>query len=122
MRRLALTALAAFLVAGVAQAESHKPAAPQLLDLRIDNGSTPFAGDSSLLTTVSPNGDGFRDVANVDFTLSEPATVTMEVTRTVKKPVVLALALAGALVAALKRRRGQADAALWREATSDSSR
>jgi len=38
VRRLVLTALAAFLVGGVAHAESHKPAAPQLLDLRIDNG------------------------------------------------------------------------------------
>ena len=39
-----------------------------------------------------------------------------------RTPIVLAVALAGAVVAALKRRRGQADAALWREATSDSSR
>jgi hypothetical protein len=89
VRRLALAALAAFLVAGVAHAESHKPAAPQLLDLRIDNGSTPFAGDSSLLTTVSPNGDGFRDVARIHFRLKAPATVTMDVTRTVKVPQVV---------------------------------
>jgi hypothetical protein len=59
---------------------------PQLLGLHIDNGSTPFAGDSALLTTVSPNGDGFRDQANVSFRLEEEATVTMEVTRTVKVP------------------------------------
>jgi hypothetical protein len=59
---------------------------PQLFDLHIDNGSTPFAGDSALLTTVSPNGDGFRDQANISFKLREPATVTMEVTRTVKVP------------------------------------
>ena len=38
------------------------------------------------------------------------------------KPLLLAVAVAGAVFAALKRRRGQADAALWREATSDSSR
>ena len=89
MRRLALAALAVFLVAGVAQAESHKPAPPQLLDLRIDNGSTPFAGDSSLLATVSPNADAFRDVARVHFRLKAPATVTMDVTRTVKAPQVI---------------------------------
>ena len=89
MRRLALVALAAFLVAGVAQAESHKPLAPQLLDLRIDNDSTPFAGDSSLLATVSPNGDGFRDVARIHFRLKTRATVTMDVTRTVKVPQVV---------------------------------
>ena len=89
MRRLALAALAAFLVAGVAQAETHKPAAPQLLDLRVDNGATPFAGDSSLLTTVSPNDDAFRDAARVRFRLRAPATVTMDVTRTVKVPQVV---------------------------------
>ena len=89
MRRLALAALAVFLVAGAAQAESHKPAAPQLLDLRIDNSSTPFAGDSSLLTTVSPNDDDFRDVAQVHFLLKARATVTMDVTRTVKAPQVV---------------------------------
>lgn len=38
-----------------------------------------------------------------------------------KKPLLLVLALVGTAVAALKRRKGQADAALWREATSDSS-
>ena len=46
MRRPALLVLAALLVAGVAQAspgEKVKSDAPQLLDLRLDNGSTPFA-------------------------------------------------------------------------------
>ena len=59
---------------------------PQLHGLRVDNGSTRFAGDTALLTTMSPNGDGFRDRANVSFRLREEATVTMEVTRTVKVP------------------------------------
>ena len=63
VHRLALAALAAFLAAGVAHASGHKSgAAPELVGLRIDNGATPFAGDSALLTTVSPNYDGFRDV------------------------------------------------------------
>jgi hypothetical protein len=61
---------------------------PDLLGLRADNGSTPFESDNALLTTVSPNGDGFRDKANVTFRLAEPATVTMDVTRTVKIPTV----------------------------------
>jgi hypothetical protein len=86
VRRPALAVLAALLVAGVAHATPRKADAPQLLDLSVDNGSTPFAGDSKLLTTVSPNGDGFRDVANVRFRLRATATVTMEVTRTVKVP------------------------------------
>jgi hypothetical protein len=38
------------------------------------------------------------------------------------RPVLLVAALAAAALAVLRRRRGQADAALWREATSDSSR
>src|SRR5207245_4076060 len=63
--------------------------APQLLHLRADNGSSRFAGDGPLLTTVSPNGHGFRDRANITFFLEEPATVTMDVTRTVKVPHVL---------------------------------
>jgi hypothetical protein len=40
----------------------------------------------------------------------------------VKKPLLLVAAVAGAVAAVLKRRRAQTDAALWREATSDSSR
>jgi len=59
--------------------------APQLV-LHARNGTSPFAGDTEQLTTISPNGDGFRDRANVTFRLREPATVTMEVTRTVKVP------------------------------------
>jgi len=63
--------------------------APHLIGLRVDDGAEPYAGDTRLLTTISPNGDGFRDAANVRFTLREPATVVMEVTRTVKKPAVI---------------------------------
>ena len=37
--------------------------------LKVTNGSRPFAGDNRLLTTVSPNGDGFRDKAIVSFRL-----------------------------------------------------
>jgi hypothetical protein len=55
---------------------------PQLLDLRVTNGSRAFAGDGPLLTTVSPNGDGFRDAAVVQFRLTQPATVRMEVVAT----------------------------------------
>jgi N,N-dimethylformamidase beta subunit-like protein len=55
---------------------------PQLLDLRVTNGSAPFAGDRRLLTTVSPNRDGFRDAAFVHFRLTHPASVRMEVVAT----------------------------------------
>ena len=63
--------------------------APQLLNLHADDGSRPFTGDGPLLTTVTPNADGFRDYADVNFRLREQATVTMEATRTVKVPKVI---------------------------------
>ncbi len=45
---------------------------PDLAGLRGDNGSsTRFAGDGPLLTTISPNGDGFRDKAQIIFRLRE---------------------------------------------------
>jgi hypothetical protein len=84
LRRLALAALAALALATPANtATTH---GPQLLNLRVDDGPVPFAGDNRYLATVSPNGDGFRDSAHVHFSLAEPATVTMNVTRTVKVP------------------------------------
>jgi hypothetical protein len=102
LRRLAPFVLAALVLAGQAHAATTQ--APRLLNLRVDNGSTPFAGDSRYLTTVSPNGDGFRDAAQVHFTLSKPATVTMNVTRTVKVPhVVYTLTT---MLAAITRFRG----------------
>src|SRR5207244_557717 len=55
---------------------------PSLANLSVSDGSTPFAGDGRLLTTVSPNGDGFRDRAIVRFRLNEAATVRMDVVRT----------------------------------------
>ena len=33
------------------------------------------------MTTISPNGDGLRDRATIHFTLSEPATATLEIRR-----------------------------------------
>jgi N,N-dimethylformamidase beta subunit-like, C-terminal len=56
--------------------------APALHDLQVGNGSAPFAGDRRLLTTVSPNGDGFRDAAVVSFRLTRPATVRMDAVAT----------------------------------------
>ena len=57
-------------------------AAPSIHDLQVSNGSRPFAGDGRLLTTVSPNGDGFRERAIVSFRLDRAATVKMDVLRT----------------------------------------
>src|SRR2546423_9096611 len=80
-RAVLVVALALAAAAGAAPAVRVVPA-PRLLDLEVTNGSTPFAGDRRLLTTVSPNGDGFRDDAIVSFSLSRPATVRMDVVAT----------------------------------------
>jgi hypothetical protein len=87
LRRIALLALTA--LAWAAPAHAAPALTPKLYDLSVDDGSRPFHGDTKLLTTVSPNGDGFRDAAYVRFTLREAATVTMDVTRTVKVPHVI---------------------------------
>ncbi len=50
---------------------------PVLSDLRVGNGTGRFAGDSRLLTTISPNGDGYRDHAVVRFTVDRWARVTL---------------------------------------------
>jgi len=56
--------------------------APHLVGVRVDNGSTPFLGDGRYLTTVSPNGDGFRDAARVHFRLTAPGRVSLDVLQT----------------------------------------
>src|SRR4051812_29477988 len=71
MTALLLAAVSAFATPG-----------PALLGLDVSNGSVPFAGDQPLLTTVSPNGDGFRDSATVRFRLTRPAQVQLEVVAT----------------------------------------
>jgi hypothetical protein len=74
--------LAVSLTSAAAPAVRVAPA-PKLLDLRVSNGSTPYAGDRPLLTTVSPNGDGFRDRAVIGFRLTKSATVELDVLQTV---------------------------------------
>jgi hypothetical protein len=66
----------------VAALAAVSPPGPELLDLRVSNGSAPFAGDRALLATVSPNGDGFRDAAIVSFRLTRPASVRLDVVAT----------------------------------------
>src|SRR5919201_937851 len=69
------------LVCAAAAPAARRPPLP-LRSLHVTNGSTPFAGDRRLLTTVSPNGDGFRDRAIVSFRLDERATMKLEAVRT----------------------------------------
>src|SRR6266536_5166991 len=74
--------LAVSLTSAAAPAGRVEPA-PKLLDLRVSNGSAPYAGDRPLLTTVSTNGDDFRDHAVVGFRLTKSATVELDVLQTV---------------------------------------
>src|SRR4051794_26901922 len=68
-------------VAAVASVPAQ-PGPPRLLGLRVSNGGTPFAGDTPVLATVSPNGDGFRDRALIRFKLDRAATVEVRVVAT----------------------------------------
>jgi hypothetical protein len=55
---------------------------PELLGLHVSSGGGRFAGDGPLLTTISPNRDGFRDRALVRFSVDRVVTVRMTVNRT----------------------------------------
>jgi hypothetical protein len=79
---VAAAAVVTVAMAAAGAAPAARSAAPRLLSLRVGNGSTPFAGDGRLLTTVTPNGDGFRDRAIVRFRLDRPASVMLEAVRT----------------------------------------
>jgi len=80
---MGLSAVAATAVAvGLAASAPAQPGPPHLLGLRISNGGTPFAGDTPWLTTVSPNGDDFRDRALVRFALDRAATVEIRAVAT----------------------------------------
>ena len=80
--RTALVALFVVLLSPSSVPGAGVEPVPRLLDLRVSNGSTPFARDDRLLTTVSPNGDGFRDRAIVSFRLAGDATVALDVLQT----------------------------------------
>jgi hypothetical protein len=66
----------------LAEAVTSLLLAPHLVGVTVDNGSSPFLGDGRHLTTVSPNGDGFRDAARVRFRLTAPARVSLDVLQT----------------------------------------
>ena len=59
----------------------------RLLNIRARNRDRlPFQGDNKRFTTISPNGDKLRESAKIGFTLTEPAQVHFEVTRTLSSP------------------------------------
>ena len=53
--------------------------APSLADFRATNGGRPFAGDSPLLATISPEADTGRPTARIAFTLSEAAAISIQI-------------------------------------------
>ena len=63
---------------------------PQLVGLRAFTLSPQkYAGDRRLFVTISPNGDGVRDMAKISFTLTERATVRLRIARTLSRPEVI---------------------------------
>jgi hypothetical protein len=88
-KRSATAGLAVAIAIGAAASAPAQTGPPRLLGLRASNGGTPFAGDTPWLTTVSPNGDGFRDRAFFRFKLDRAATVEVRVVATdeVRRPV-----------------------------------
>ena len=80
--RAAFVALLALSLVAAAVPATRVQSAPRLFDLRVSNGSTPFDGDSRLLTTVSPNADRFRDRAILGFRLDVAASVKLDVLQT----------------------------------------
>lgn len=102
---------------GLAGAAAPKRAAvPALDELRVTNGSTPFRGDSRLLTTVSPNGDGFRDRVVVSFRLSRDALVRLDVLRT--DTIRVGRAAAETIWSSAKGLRAGPNQLVWRPARS----
>ena len=81
MRLLALPLLALLLVPG-----SPDRAAPGVYGFHVQASGKRFAGDRPLLATISPNGDGLRDVARISFTLTETARVSLAISKTLLHP------------------------------------
>jgi N,N-dimethylformamidase beta subunit-like protein len=61
-------------------------AAPFVSGFHVHAAGKAFAGDRPLLATISPNGDGYRDQATISFRLSEPARVTLAISKTLVRP------------------------------------
>ena len=89
MRLLLAAALPLLISVAAAGSSPAAPGPPRLLYVAVSNGGQPFAGDTTRLTTISPNGDGLRDRAVIRFSLDRPAVVDLQVVATgaVSQPV-----------------------------------
>ena len=76
MRKVALAFLLAVVALPVPVAPAGPPAA-LVTWISVSNGDTQYARDGRLVTTVSPNGDGFRDSARIHLVLSQSADITI---------------------------------------------
>jgi hypothetical protein len=85
-RLLASLAPIALLTVTTAAVGATELRAPELHDLAIENGGRPFAGDGRVLTTISPNGDGYRDRAVIRFRLDRDATVRLAISQAKPDP------------------------------------
>ena len=59
--------------------------APRLIRFSASNGGRPFAGDGPLLTTISPGGESGRSEAQIAFTLTEAAELTLRIEATKRR-------------------------------------
>jgi hypothetical protein len=88
LRRSVLVFALAFAAAASAEAAPDRTP-PAVTGFVVSNGGSPFAGDHRLLSTISPNGDGFRDRAAIRFRLDEPAAIELTIARTASEPIVV---------------------------------
>jgi hypothetical protein len=79
-RRLSPFAATAAIVLALAGSGAARTAAlPGTPVFRVGNGGSPFAGDTRLLTTITPNGDGLRDGAFIHLRVGAPAKVGVQI-------------------------------------------
>ena len=83
---LTLAALVSLFAVSQPAASQTTRTARLLTALGAGNGSSPFRGDRPSLTTICPNGDGFRDRAIVRFILAADASVDVKIVRTKPGP------------------------------------
>jgi hypothetical protein len=74
------------LLAGATTAGAAPGPAPALSDLSVANGGRPFRGDHRLLSTITPNGDGYRDRATIGFRLDRAALVKLTISQAKPQP------------------------------------
>lgn len=86
MRKLVASVVLVGLVGATAAGARTPAAGPALHDLSVTNGGRPFAGDHRLLTTITPNSDGYRDQATIGFRLNRAARVRMRISRAKPDP------------------------------------